>query len=295
MADKLHILVTGASGFVGEAFVRMAMARGHRITALVRDVAQTPAGCAGLVHSLGSGAPLNFPEGIDAVAHLAQSRAYRAFPGDADEMYRVNVAGTQELLLAAAYAKISRFCLISSGTVYEPFLSALTEDSALAPASNLGATKLAAEVLAQPYNALFPVSILRLFAPYGPGQTARLVPELIRRISQNDAVSLPAQGGGMFFAPTYVDDICQAMLAAIQDGWRGSFNVAAPEALSIEEAAQRIGQVLGKTPRIERNPSQTSPSPVVVPDLAKFGQQYDLGQFRDFLSGLRVTVGNSGT
>ncbi|MGL4728211.1 MAG: NAD-dependent epimerase/dehydratase family protein, partial [Bosea sp. (in: a-proteobacteria)] len=35
MAAKLHILITGASGFVGNALVRMALAEGHRVTALV--------------------------------------------------------------------------------------------------------------------------------------------------------------------------------------------------------------------------------------------------------------------
>src|SRR5215467_9525281 len=100
MGSRLHILITGASGFVGQVLVRQALAEGHRITALVREAAATPAGAVPLVHALGCGARLTLPTGIDAVAHLAQSRVYRAFPGDAEEVYRVNVAGTHELLVA---------------------------------------------------------------------------------------------------------------------------------------------------------------------------------------------------
>jgi nucleoside-diphosphate-sugar epimerase len=287
MADGLHILITGASGFVGRALVQNALAQGYRVTALVRDAATAPAGCDALVHSLGSGGGFKLPPGVDAVAYLAQSRAYRTFPGDADEMYRVNVAGTQHALMAAAEAGVSRFCLVSSGTVYEPFANGLIEDAPLAPSSNLGATKLAAEVLARPFANLFPVAMLRLFAPFGPGQVGRLVPDLIGRIQRGEAVSLPTEGGGMRFSPTYVDDVCDVMLAALREGWSGAFNVAAPEALTIEEAACAIGAVLDRAPLFERTPIS---APNLVPSLAKLGAHYDLARFRSFSEGIVATV-----
>jgi UDP-glucuronate 4-epimerase len=287
MSRGLHLLITGASGFIGQALARRALAKGHRVTALVRVGASAPTGAQALLHELGSGTPLRLPIGIDVVAHLAQSRAYRTFPGDAKEMFRVNVAGAQELLMAAAEAKISSFCLVSSGTVYEPFAGTLHEEAALAPTGNLGATKLASEVIARPFATLFRVSILRLFAPYGPGQTDRLVPDLIRRVRQGGAIALPFEGGGLRFSPTYIDDVCVAMLAAIEDSWNGVFNLAAPEALSIEEAALVIGKSLGKKPFFERKDLD---SPVVVPNLARLGARYDLARFRSFADGITATI-----
>lgn len=279
----MRILVTGASGFVGQALTRLLLARGHYVTALVRCGSAVPDGAAKLIHALGAGGQLALPTGTDAVVHLAQSRVYRSFPADAAEMFRVNVAGAQELLAAAAVAGVSRFCLVSSGTIYEPFDGALSEDASVAPMSYLGASKLAAEIIARPFSALFPVSVLRLFAPYGPGQADRLVPDLVRRVRRGNPVTLPERGGGMTFAPTYVDDICELMMAALDERWSGVFNAAAPEQVTIEHAATLIGAILGTSVIFER---KTIAAPRVVPELGKIASRYDLARFRRFNEGL---------
>lgn len=281
----MRILVSGASGFLGRILVTRLLAAGHSVVALSRP-GGTVAGAETLPCDLGV-APPKLPTGLDGVVHLAQSRAYRAFPGDAAEMFRVNVAGTQMLLEAAVEAGIGRFCLVSTGSVYEPFNGDLREDAALAPRSYLGASKYAAEVLARPFASHFALNVLRLFAPYGPGQTERLLPDLIRRVRDGVPVTLPEQGGGMRFAPTYGEDICAVIETALAESWTEVLNVASPESLSIADVAEAIAAELGRKPVIER---KAIGAPSVVPDLSRLAARYDLARFRPFREGLALTI-----
>jgi UDP-glucose 4-epimerase len=280
----MRILVTGASGFIGQALVPRLIARGDEVFALGR-VALNKDGVTDLKSDFQFGPPPSLPRAVDAVIHLAQSRAYRSFPSDTGEMFCVNVAGTQMMLDAAARSGVGRFCLVSSGSVYDPFEGVLTEEAPVAPRAYLGASKLAAEILARPFRALFPVATLRLFVPYGPGQTGRLVPDLVRRISDGIPVSLPEVGEGMRFSPTHVDDTCAVIEAAVDEGWNDVVNVAAPDAITVRDAAATIARILGRPFTIERKAMAV---PAIVPDLTRLSSRYNLGRFRSFAEGVKT-------
>src|SRR5947208_4267349 len=141
----MRVLMTGSTGFIGRSLVRKLIQKGHEIFVVVRNPSVRPEHGTPIVWDLsGSAHPENLPRNLDAIAHLAQARDYRNFPSDARQMFQVNVAGTAALLQRAVDWKVRRFCLISSGTVYEPFRCEIEEDAQLEPASYLGATKLAA-------------------------------------------------------------------------------------------------------------------------------------------------------
>jgi UDP-glucose 4-epimerase len=281
----VRVLVTGATGFVGRALMRRLAAAGHEAIPVTRGPAE---GRGAVRWDLGTEpAPASLPERIDAIVHAAQARNYRAFPGDAAEMFAVNAAATFALLDYAVRAGASRFCLLSTGTVYEPFDRGLGEDAPLAPTSMLGATKLAAEVIARPYAALFPLAVLRIFTPYGPGQTGRLIPNLIDRVRDGVAVQLSADGHGMRLAPIYVDDLCAMIVAGLDARWSGVFNVAAPQATTIHGVAEAVGRILGVAPWFETGAGAALD---LAPPVDRLGQLFDLETLLPLEEGLRRTV-----
>jgi nucleoside-diphosphate-sugar epimerase len=282
----MRVVLTGGSGFVGRVLVERLASAGHEVIILTRTSASIGPGLA-LVWDMSHHARPPAMQGpIDAVAHLAQARNYRRFPEDAPEMFRVNVAATAALVDWAVSGGATRFVLVSSGTVYEPFTGPLEEDAPLAPQGYLGASKLAAEVIARPYASKMALCVLRVFFPYGPGQTDRLIPNLIRRIRAGQAVTV-AGGHGLVFTPTYVDDVADVIAAALLEGWTGTLNVATPHAMSIRAVSDRIGELLGSAPCFERVDRVAAK---IVPDLRRLAARYDIKSFTAFDQGLRWTI-----
>lgn len=284
----MRILVTGGTGFVGSVLVPRLIDAGHDVFCACRQGSLAPFGQTVGWNVTSPVATARWPEAVDGIVHLAQSRNYRDFPTDSREMFEVNVVATMSLLQWAAQTKVGKFCLVSSGAVYEPFDGGLQEDAAVSPHSFLGASKLAAENIARPFSGIFDLSILRLFFPFGPNQKDRLIPDLVRRVRTGEAIHVTSNGEGMVLVPTFVDDIAEVILTSLESSWTGTVNVANPEALSIRKIADSIGRQLGMAPKLEISPRQ----PVnIVPSLDRLAERFDLGRFTSFDDGLLRTVG----
>jgi UDP-glucose 4-epimerase len=283
----MRILLTGCSGFVGSAVGPRLVAEGHELFCVCRPETSVAFGTKVAWDGMGPIQSSEFPETVDAVIHLAQSRSYRSFPEDSGEMFAVNVAMTMSLLAWAAQARVRHACLVSSGAVYEPFTGSLKEDAPFAPIGFLGASKLASEVIARPFSSVFSLNILRLFFPFGPGQHDRLIPDLVRRVRSGSAIQLSAGGEGVRLVPTFIQDVVEVILTSVESSWTETLNVASPEVLSIREIADKIGQKLSIEPRFEiTNRPQTN----IVPDLSRLATRFNLDRFTRFEEGLRKTL-----
>jgi UDP-glucose 4-epimerase len=283
----MRILITGGTGFVGSALARRLIEAGHEVFCACRAGSMAPFGQTIIWDAAGPAGTANLPEAIDGLVHLAQSRRYRDFPADAREMFEVNVASTLSLLQWAVQTKVGRFCLVSSGTVYEPFGGQLQEDAAVSPGSFLGASKLASENIAKPFSGLLSLGILRLFFPFGPSQTDRLIPELIRRVRGGHPVDVTSNGNGMLLTPTFVNDVTEVILAGLEASWTGTVNVATPEVLSIRQIAEAIGRNVGIQPKFEIIDRSSID---IVPNLEKLAGRFSLNRFSPFVDALRLTI-----
>ena len=116
---KTSVLVTGATGFLGEHLCRVLTEQGHIVRGLARSRSSVLAEV-GVEHVRGdvlSGPELDRAlEGVHAVFHLAG--AVSRDPDDAQRMMRLHVDGTRRVLERMAVAGVRRMILAStSGTI----------------------------------------------------------------------------------------------------------------------------------------------------------------------------------
>lgn len=287
----MRILVTGGTGFLGRAL--LPMLAGNEVFALTRKPrAPDPA----LPHVTWIEADLSapfdpacLPTKMDGIIHLAQSDRYREFPAGAPDVFRVNVEFPAILMQWALKAGVSRAVFASTGTVYEPFTGSMREDAAVSPTGFYGASKLAAEALTLAYAKDIAVSQLRVFFLYGPGQQNMLISRLIGSVAAGTAVTLPEQGDGLVFVPTFVEDTARVFAQACLEGWRGVWNVASPHAVSMRTLVNEIGVALKRAPVVTQV-AQAAPLPI-VPDLTKLSGAVNVSAFLGIRQGLARTIG----
>jgi UDP-glucose 4-epimerase len=162
----MTILVTGGTGLVGPRLLKRLAASGVECRALVRPGKDVPDGVARVEGDILS--PENLPaalKDVDAIIHLA---ALFRTP-DEDEIWRVNLEGTRNLIAAAKeHAPDARFLMSSTGNVYADGVGRpAREDDEVHPTAAYPASKVEAEKLLRDSGLNW--AILRLPFIYGDG------------------------------------------------------------------------------------------------------------------------------
>jgi nucleoside-diphosphate-sugar epimerase len=178
---------------------------------------------------------------VDAIVHLAQANT--SGPSRSKDLIAVNVESTRALLKAAVRYGALQFLLASSGSVYGVSDEALDEDCPMKPSDEYSLSKARAEQMAEEFRDQLDVSVLRLFVPYGPGQTRRMIPTLADRIRQGTPVVLN-EGGRPRVNPAYVDDVIDAVLASLGASGSRVINVAGPDVVDVRKLSNLIASTM---------------------------------------------------
>jgi UDP-glucose 4-epimerase len=253
----VRVVVTGATGFVGRHLVP-AMAKDHELICLVRDAeAARSLRRVDVVEADLSRSAFRkrLPTQADVIIHLAQ--AYVPFPNRATEIFAINAASTQGLAEYGRRAEVRRFILASSGSVYRPSRRPLRETAPTVPAFYHPATKLMSEMVLRYYQPYFSIAVLRLFAPYGPGQVNRLIPRMIAAVQSGGLVAL-SRGGEPRINPIFIDDLVQVMRQSLDNPRSYTVNVAGQRVVGMRQLAALIGRQVGRRPNFIQADSEVA-------------------------------------
>ncbi|HWB96036.1 MAG TPA: dTDP-glucose 4,6-dehydratase [Bryobacteraceae bacterium] len=262
----MRLLVTGGAGFIGSAFIRLALQADPAVEIRNLDKLSYAGNLENLVSieqdpryrflhgDLCDAAFVNAvfdAEKPDAVVHFAaESHVDRSILSPAP-VFETNLRGTFHLLEAARTRRTPRFVHISTDEVYgslEPPLEA-DENFPLNPSSPYSASKAGSDLLARSYFLTYrlPVVITRASNNYGPYQfPEKLIPLMITNALEDRA--LPVYGDGMQVRDwLYVEDHCRGILSVLAKGREGEiYHIGGNRSLPNLEVIHRILAATGK-------------------------------------------------
>lgn len=257
----MHLLVTGASGFVGRALVEHFSAlSGYQVRAAVRNPARLAAAPANVaLTTVGELAPHTDWQmalaQVDAVIHCA-ARVHVMNEREADplaEFRRVNVEGTLNLARQALAAGVKRFVFVSSVKVngeQTPTGQPFRADDKPRPMDPYGISKLEAEqgLLALEEQGGMEIVIVRPVLVYGPGVKANFL-SMLRWLDKG--LPLPLGGiTGNRRSIVALDNLVDLIAVCLTHPEAAGqiFLASDGEDLSTTALLRRVAQALGKRP-----------------------------------------------
>lgn len=274
----MRILVTGATGFIGSAFCRLALSRGHQLAGLVLpgEVELVVSRCGpGVVAFSGTleSAPWTDIASFraDAVLHTAWITApgiylespenERFLDASLKFLRGVQAAGTGYLvgLGTCVEYKMTGEKLSETSTPIEPTTTYARCKNEL---------RLALETDAARHG--FEFCWGRVFYPYGPGEhPSRLCTSLIQKLSGGEKVSLRTPNSTKDYI--YIEDLAAAILATIERRVTGTINWGTGEGIRVREVAGEIARQLGRREAVATSDADGIRDPLdyVVADAAR--------------------------
>ena len=259
MTHRKTVLVTGGAGFIGSCLSSRLIAEGYKVV---------------VIDNLSTGFESNIPQQADFVRldiskedfpkklakikfdyvfHLAaQSSGEISFEDPAYDV-KTNVMGTLLLLNWSMEKRIKRFIYASSMSIYGDDQDLPVKETATPwPLSFYGVGKLASEKYADIFvKKGLPVTNLRLFNVYGPGQNMKnlkqgMVSIYMAYIANNEPI-LVKGSKDRFRDFIYIDDVVDAFVRTAFSEKTGNktFNVATGKQTFVWQLLDEITQAFG--------------------------------------------------
>lgn len=294
----MHILVTGAAGFIGADLSQKLLALGHSVVGIdnLNDYYDVSLKQARLAEISKHPQAANFTSleldivdraamvdlfedrQFDVVANLAAQAGVRYSIENPQSYIDSNLVGFANVLEGCRQSKVGHLIYASSSSVYGanknfPFSESDRVDN---PVSLYAATKKANELMAHSYAHLYDMRCtgLRFFTVYGPWGRPDMAPfRFASRMLKGEAIPV-YNNGDMIRDFTYIDDITDGVVKIAEsfsgaEGSKGSsssknykvYNIGRGEQVQLMEFIDYMSQHLGVEAKINMLPMQDGDVP----------------------------------
>lgn len=268
---KKKILVTGGTGFIGSALVKLLIQNSHQVRVLDNGSRGSMRRLAGFENRFemirGDIRDAKVVEksckGVNSVIHLAYINGTEFFYTKPELVLEVGVKGMINILDACINNKVPELFLASSSEVYQtPSQIPTPEDvplivpDPLNPRFSYGGGKIISELMVLNYGRKYfkRVIIFRPHNVYGPDMGwEHAIPQLILRIKKlaednKKTIKLPIQGTGKETrAYIFIDDFVTGFEKVFLKGKHlGIYNIGVSKETRAKELAIKVGEALSR-------------------------------------------------
>jgi UDP-glucose 4-epimerase len=251
-----HVVVFGASGFIGRHICQELAARNYQVTGYSSkqcDLLDTSA-----VKAVVSAWPAD-----TAVVFCS---AIRRTDDDSFGAFTKNVAMVHNFVEAVAGVRLRSCVFFSSVDVYgrPPPRLPVTEQSSISPTEYYGVAKIADEMFLRIRLApTCPLTVLRIPGIYGPTDQFRsVVGTLIHRVHTDEPVYLSGTGAALRDF-VEVSDVARIVSQLLQNPFSGVLNVATGRSIAIRDVVTLAARALGRSPDVRLQPDVDSKGDLV--------------------------------
>jgi UDP-glucose 4-epimerase len=257
----MKYVVTGGAGFIGSHIVEELERRGHDVAIVDTYTGDDILDITTLKDAF---------DGADGVFHEAAVASVPVsvkMPRYANE---VNTTGTLNVLDVARAYDVKKVVFASSAAVYGNNPAPNREDQPTDPLSPYAVSKVAGENYMNVYSDLYGLDTvsLRYFNVFGPRQTNAVIPLFIRQITNRQPITIYGDGWQTRDF-TFVNDVVQANIRAMESSARGVFNVATGQQTNLFNLAGTIMEIAGIDVLVNHAPARAGEVRDSVADISK--------------------------
>jgi UDP-glucose 4-epimerase len=300
-------IVTGGAGFIGSHIVEELVKQDHEVVIIDNLFSGTVENIApflqrnnvSFVQVSITDLPLlkSIFEGADGIFHQGAISSVPRSIVNPVATNEVNVTGTLNVLVAARDSGVRKVVFASSASVYGNLPTQPKQEDMLPdPLSPYAVSKLTGEQYLKVFSEVygFQTLSLRYFNVFGPRQDpksdyAAVIPKFITAIIGHRSPTIFGDGGQTRDF-SYVKDVVQANIRAMESNAQGVFNVAYCKTINLKELAAMIMEITSITVSLMYEPARTGDVRDSFGDITRAQQAFGYAPEYTVRSGLEETV-----